>query len=151
MWIYYYYHLQASRETVMCILDCFAHLLTTTEEIESAFLERATKAFTKVLCVILRGPEMVKWILLFTMVLSLDEKHRWWEERPQNHERGLEACSASFEEWVWGQTHATITKLQLTTMRMSLFTSLSNVKDELHTFLWLFLSSRFRWRIQHVI
>uniref|UniRef100_A0A673J4K8 Protein tyrosine phosphatase domain-containing protein 1 n=1 Tax=Sinocyclocheilus rhinocerous TaxID=307959 RepID=A0A673J4K8_9TELE len=40
----------ASRETVMCILDCFAHLLTTTEEIESAFLERATKAFTKVPC-----------------------------------------------------------------------------------------------------
>uniref|UniRef100_A0A8C1UFB4 Protein tyrosine phosphatase domain-containing protein 1 n=1 Tax=Cyprinus carpio TaxID=7962 RepID=A0A8C1UFB4_CYPCA len=38
---------RASRETVMCILDCFAHLLTTTEEIESAFLERATKAFTK--------------------------------------------------------------------------------------------------------
>ncbi|XP_052449466.1 protein tyrosine phosphatase domain-containing protein 1 [Carassius gibelio] len=38
---------RASRETLMCILDCFAHLLTTTEEIESAFLERATKAFTK--------------------------------------------------------------------------------------------------------
>ncbi|KAF4097067.1 protein tyrosine phosphatase domain-containing protein 1 [Onychostoma macrolepis] len=38
---------RASREMVMCILDCFAHLLTTPEEIESAFLERATKAFTK--------------------------------------------------------------------------------------------------------
>ncbi|XP_059383130.1 protein tyrosine phosphatase domain-containing protein 1-like isoform X2 [Carassius carassius] len=38
---------RASKETVMCIVDCFAHLMTTTEEIESAFLERATKAFTK--------------------------------------------------------------------------------------------------------
>lgn len=50
MWINSYYHLQASRETVMCILDCFAHLLTIPEEIENAFLEQATKAFTKVLC-----------------------------------------------------------------------------------------------------
>ncbi|XP_067228506.1 protein tyrosine phosphatase domain-containing protein 1 [Chanodichthys erythropterus] len=38
---------RASRETVMCILDCFAHLFTIPEEVESAFLERATKAFTK--------------------------------------------------------------------------------------------------------
>ncbi|KAK2885978.1 hypothetical protein Q8A67_016815 [Cirrhinus molitorella] len=38
---------RASRDTVMCILDCFAHLLTTPEEVESAFLEQATKAFTK--------------------------------------------------------------------------------------------------------
>lgn len=155
MWIYTHYHLQASRETVMCILDCFAHLLTTPEEIESAFLERATKAFTKVLCVILRCPEMVKWICLFTVVLSLDEKHRRWEERPQNHERGLEACSASFEvgchERVWGLTHATITKLQLTTKRMSLSTSKTSSTHLLLQFLWLFLRSRFRWRIQHVI
>ncbi len=62
---------------MVCILDCFAHSLTTPEEIESAFLERATKAFTKVLYVILRCPEMVKRILLITMVLSLDEQHRW--------------------------------------------------------------------------
>lgn len=65
--------------------------------------------------VIQRCPEMVKWICLFTVMLSLDEKHRRWEERPQNHARGLEACSASFEvgchERVWGLTHATITKL----------------------------------------
>ncbi|XP_051517469.1 protein tyrosine phosphatase domain-containing protein 1-like isoform X2 [Myxocyprinus asiaticus] len=39
---------RASRETVMCILDCFAHLFTIPEEVENAFLERATKAFTKV-------------------------------------------------------------------------------------------------------
>ncbi|XP_056305030.1 protein tyrosine phosphatase domain-containing protein 1 [Danio aesculapii] len=39
---------RASRETVICILDCFAHLFTVPEEVESAFLERATKAFTKV-------------------------------------------------------------------------------------------------------
>ncbi|KAK9953871.1 hypothetical protein ABG768_015991 [Culter alburnus] len=38
---------RASGETVMCILDCFAHLFTIPEEVESAFLERATKAFTK--------------------------------------------------------------------------------------------------------
>lgn len=38
----------------MCILDCFAHLFTIPEEVESAFLERATKAFTKVLSVILK-------------------------------------------------------------------------------------------------
>ncbi|XP_042569661.1 protein tyrosine phosphatase domain-containing protein 1-like isoform X2 [Cyprinus carpio] len=38
---------RASRETVMCILDCFAHVLTIPEEVESTFLERATKAFTK--------------------------------------------------------------------------------------------------------
>lgn len=53
----------------MCILDCFAHLLTTPEEIESAFLERATKAFTKVLCVILRCPEMVKLMFIYRGVL----------------------------------------------------------------------------------
>ncbi|XP_051515762.1 protein tyrosine phosphatase domain-containing protein 1 [Myxocyprinus asiaticus] len=39
---------RASKETVTCILDCFAHLFTIQEEVESAFLERATKAFTKV-------------------------------------------------------------------------------------------------------
>ncbi|XP_016094181.1 protein tyrosine phosphatase domain-containing protein 1-like isoform X1 [Sinocyclocheilus grahami] len=38
---------RASRETVMSILDCFAHVLTIPEEVESTFLERATKAFTK--------------------------------------------------------------------------------------------------------
>ncbi|XP_067303490.1 protein tyrosine phosphatase domain-containing protein 1 isoform X1 [Pseudorasbora parva] len=38
---------RASRETVTCILDCFAHLFTIPEEVESAFLERAAKAFTK--------------------------------------------------------------------------------------------------------
>ncbi|XP_026097185.1 protein tyrosine phosphatase domain-containing protein 1-like [Carassius auratus] len=38
---------RASKETVMCILDCFAHVLTIPEEVESTFLERATKAFTK--------------------------------------------------------------------------------------------------------
>ncbi|XP_051736488.1 protein tyrosine phosphatase domain-containing protein 1 isoform X3 [Ctenopharyngodon idella] len=37
---------RASRETVMCILDSFAHLFTIPEEVESAFLEQATKAFT---------------------------------------------------------------------------------------------------------
>ncbi|KAG1942024.1 protein tyrosine phosphatase domain-containing protein 1 [Pimephales promelas] len=38
---------RASRETVRCILDCFAHLFTVPEEVESAFLERAAKAFTQ--------------------------------------------------------------------------------------------------------
>lgn len=38
---------RASRETVTCILDCFAHLFTIPEEVEIAFLERAAKAFTQ--------------------------------------------------------------------------------------------------------
>ncbi|XP_077073877.1 protein tyrosine phosphatase domain-containing protein 1 isoform X2 [Siphateles boraxobius] len=38
---------RASRETVRCILDCFAHLFTIPEEVESAFLDRAAKAFTQ--------------------------------------------------------------------------------------------------------
>ncbi|XP_030623641.1 protein tyrosine phosphatase domain-containing protein 1 [Chanos chanos] len=39
---------QAPRETIVCIMNCFAHLLTIPEEVESAFLERTVKAFTKV-------------------------------------------------------------------------------------------------------
>ncbi|XP_043080032.1 protein tyrosine phosphatase domain-containing protein 1 isoform X2 [Puntigrus tetrazona] len=38
---------RASKETGMCILDCFARLLIIPEEVESAFLDRAAKALTK--------------------------------------------------------------------------------------------------------
>ncbi|KAJ8259723.1 hypothetical protein GJAV_G00172680 [Gymnothorax javanicus] len=37
---------KASRETLLCILDCMAHLLTIPEEVEDAFLDRTIKAFT---------------------------------------------------------------------------------------------------------
>ncbi|XP_057673666.1 protein tyrosine phosphatase domain-containing protein 1 isoform X2 [Corythoichthys intestinalis] len=37
---------QAPKETLLCILDCMAHLLTVPEEVENAFLNRAIKAFT---------------------------------------------------------------------------------------------------------
>ncbi|CAB1329319.1 unnamed protein product [Coregonus sp. 'balchen'] len=37
----------APREMLVCILDCMAHVLTIPEEVESAFLERTIKAFTK--------------------------------------------------------------------------------------------------------
>ncbi|XP_077459792.1 protein tyrosine phosphatase domain-containing protein 1 [Stigmatopora argus] len=37
---------QAPKETLICILDCMAHLLTVPEEVENAFLNRAIKAFT---------------------------------------------------------------------------------------------------------
>ncbi|AWP09925.1 putative protein tyrosine phosphatase domain-containing protein 1-like [Scophthalmus maximus] len=37
---------QAPRETVMCILDCMAHMLMIPEEVEDAFLNRTVKAFT---------------------------------------------------------------------------------------------------------
>ncbi|XP_077575226.1 protein tyrosine phosphatase domain-containing protein 1 [Stigmatopora nigra] len=36
----------APKETLICILDCMAHLLTVPEEVENAFLNRAIKAFT---------------------------------------------------------------------------------------------------------
>ncbi|XP_060793109.1 protein tyrosine phosphatase domain-containing protein 1 isoform X2 [Neoarius graeffei] len=36
----------ASRETLLCVLDCFAHLLVMPEEVEEAFVERIIKAFT---------------------------------------------------------------------------------------------------------
>lgn len=103
--IHSYYQLQASRETVRCILDCFAHLFTIPEEVESAFLERAAKAFTQVLCLILKMCLNAYMHNLIHFLLSSDEKHRWWEER-------LEACSAWFEvgrhERVWGVTQVTI-------------------------------------------
>ncbi|TRY60646.1 hypothetical protein DNTS_033841 [Danionella cerebrum] len=38
---------RASRETVICILDCFAHLFSLPEEVERNFLRRAAAAFTK--------------------------------------------------------------------------------------------------------
>lgn len=100
-----YYQLQASRETVRCILDCFAHLFTIPEEVESAFLERAAKAFTQVLGLIQKMCLNAYMHTLIRFLLSSDEKHRWWEER-------LEACSAWFEvgrhERVWGVTQVTI-------------------------------------------
>ncbi|XP_054464739.1 protein tyrosine phosphatase domain-containing protein 1 [Anoplopoma fimbria] len=37
---------QASKQTLTCILDCMAHLLTIPEEVETAFLNRTIKAFT---------------------------------------------------------------------------------------------------------
>ncbi|XP_071780691.2 protein tyrosine phosphatase domain-containing protein 1 [Centroberyx gerrardi] len=37
---------QATKETLMCILDCMAHMLTLPDEIENAFLARTIKAFT---------------------------------------------------------------------------------------------------------
>lgn len=37
---------QAPRETLMCILDCMAHMLMIPEEVENAFLNRTIKAFT---------------------------------------------------------------------------------------------------------
>ncbi|XP_023285351.1 protein tyrosine phosphatase domain-containing protein 1-like isoform X1 [Seriola lalandi dorsalis] len=37
---------QAPRETLTCILDCMAHMLTLPEDIENAFLNRTIKAFT---------------------------------------------------------------------------------------------------------
>ncbi|XP_028848584.1 protein tyrosine phosphatase domain-containing protein 1 isoform X1 [Denticeps clupeoides] len=39
---------KASKETITCILECFARLLTVPEEVENAFLQRLTKAFTKI-------------------------------------------------------------------------------------------------------
>ncbi|XP_062872068.1 protein tyrosine phosphatase domain-containing protein 1 [Trichomycterus rosablanca] len=38
---------RAQRETLVCILDCFAHLLVIPEEVEAAFMERLIKAFTR--------------------------------------------------------------------------------------------------------
>ncbi|KAL6119172.1 ptpdc1 [Pungitius sinensis] len=38
---------QASKQTLTCILDCMAHLLAIPEEVESAFLNRTIKAFTR--------------------------------------------------------------------------------------------------------
>nr|XP_046254108.1 protein tyrosine phosphatase domain-containing protein 1 [Scatophagus argus] len=37
---------QAPKETLMCILDCMAHMLSIPEEVENAFLIRTIKAFT---------------------------------------------------------------------------------------------------------
>ncbi|GAA6216412.1 protein tyrosine phosphatase domain-containing protein 1-like [Lates japonicus] len=37
---------QAPKETLTCILDCMAHMLTIPEEVENAFLNRTMKAFT---------------------------------------------------------------------------------------------------------
>ncbi|XP_053706219.1 protein tyrosine phosphatase domain-containing protein 1 isoform X1 [Synchiropus splendidus] len=37
---------QGSRETLECILDCMAHMMTIPEEVEAAFLNRTIKAFT---------------------------------------------------------------------------------------------------------
>ncbi|XP_040008815.1 protein tyrosine phosphatase domain-containing protein 1 [Xiphias gladius] len=37
---------QAPRETLTCLLDCMAHMLTIPEEVENAFLNRTIKAFT---------------------------------------------------------------------------------------------------------
>ena len=37
---------QAPKETLMCILDCMAHMLMAPEVVESAFLNRTIKAFT---------------------------------------------------------------------------------------------------------
>ncbi|KAG5281769.1 hypothetical protein AALO_G00048600 [Alosa alosa] len=39
---------KAPKETLTCILQCFAYALEVTEEVEKAFLERITKAFTKI-------------------------------------------------------------------------------------------------------
>ncbi|XP_026800777.3 protein tyrosine phosphatase domain-containing protein 1 [Pangasianodon hypophthalmus] len=38
---------RASRETLLCVLDCFARLLVMPEEVEEAFVERVIKAFTR--------------------------------------------------------------------------------------------------------
>ncbi|XP_072553235.1 protein tyrosine phosphatase domain-containing protein 1 [Salminus brasiliensis] len=38
---------RAPREILVCILDCFAHLLVIPEEVEDAFVQRLIKAFTK--------------------------------------------------------------------------------------------------------
>ncbi|KAM3871772.1 protein tyrosine phosphatase domain-containing protein 1 [Diretmus argenteus] len=38
---------QAVKETLTCILDCMAHMLTIPEEVESTFLVRTIKAFTQ--------------------------------------------------------------------------------------------------------
>ncbi|XP_076022376.1 protein tyrosine phosphatase domain-containing protein 1 [Genypterus blacodes] len=38
---------QAPKETLMCILDCMAHMRTIPEEVEIAFLDRTIKAFTQ--------------------------------------------------------------------------------------------------------
>ncbi|XP_005805754.2 protein tyrosine phosphatase domain-containing protein 1-like [Xiphophorus maculatus] len=37
---------QAPKETVTCILNCMAHMMNISEEVETAFLNRAIKAFT---------------------------------------------------------------------------------------------------------
>ncbi|XP_073325814.1 protein tyrosine phosphatase domain-containing protein 1 [Pagrus major] len=37
---------QAPKQTLTCILDCMAHMLSIPEEVENAFLERTIKAFT---------------------------------------------------------------------------------------------------------
>ncbi|KAM6925373.1 protein tyrosine phosphatase domain-containing protein 1 [Xenentodon cancila] len=37
---------QAQKETITCILDCMAHMLTLPKEVEDAFLHRTIKAFT---------------------------------------------------------------------------------------------------------
>ncbi|XP_070765952.1 protein tyrosine phosphatase domain-containing protein 1 [Enoplosus armatus] len=37
---------QAPKETLKCILDCMAHMLTVQEDVENAFLNRTIKAFT---------------------------------------------------------------------------------------------------------
>ena len=39
-------HSQAQKETITCILDCMAHVLTIPKEVEDAFLHRTVKAFT---------------------------------------------------------------------------------------------------------
>ena len=39
---------KAPRNSLVCILDCMAHLLSIPEDVESAFLRRTIKAFTKV-------------------------------------------------------------------------------------------------------
>lgn len=39
---------QAPKESLVCILDCMAQMLTIPEEVEAAFLERIIKAFTQV-------------------------------------------------------------------------------------------------------
>lgn len=41
-------HRQGHRLTLLCILDCAAHLLPMPEEVESSFLNQTIKAFTKV-------------------------------------------------------------------------------------------------------
>ncbi|XP_063063889.1 protein tyrosine phosphatase domain-containing protein 1 [Engraulis encrasicolus] len=39
---------KAPKETLMCVLECFAHALDIPEAVDDAFLERITKAFTQI-------------------------------------------------------------------------------------------------------
>lgn len=58
-------HWQGHRLTLLCILDCAAHLLPMPEEVETSFLNQTIKVFTKVSINIRCKLNILRWISFF--------------------------------------------------------------------------------------